>query len=71
MKELISLEADDEQCLEDIKCRGLVQADEKYILDMAILKKDRWGGIWKSVKTIDKDSNGFVNMDELEVIFFE
>ena len=38
---------------------------------MAINKKARWGGIWRSIKTIDKDSNGYVTIDELEEIFRE
>lgn len=38
---------------------------------MALSKKANWGGIWKSVKKIDKDSNGFVTIDELEEIFRE
>jgi hypothetical protein len=38
---------------------------------MAMNKKDKWGGIWKSIKRIDKDSNGFVTIDELEEIFRE
>ena len=38
---------------------------------MAINKKAKWGGIWKSIKSIDKDSNGFVTIDELEEIFRE
>jgi hypothetical protein len=38
---------------------------------MAIRKKANWGGIWKSIKQIDKDSNGFVTSNELEEIFRE
>lgn len=38
---------------------------------MAVSKKANWGGIWKSIKKIDKDSNGFVTIDELEEIFRE
>ena len=38
---------------------------------MALKKKSNWGGIWKSVKQIDKDSNGFVGPHELEEIFKE
>lgn len=38
---------------------------------MALNKKANWGGIWKSIKQIDKDSNGFVTSAELEEIFRE
>lgn len=38
---------------------------------MACIKKANWGGIWKSIKKIDKDSNGYVTIDELEEIFRE
>lgn len=45
--------------------------DSAYIVKMAAAKKVKWGGIWKSVKQIDKDANGFVTLEELEVIFKE
>lgn len=38
---------------------------------MAFSKFDKWGGIWKSIRTIDPDSNGFVGVTELEEIFKE
>lgn len=38
---------------------------------MAVSKKGNWGGIWKSIKKIDKDSNGYVTVEELEEIFRE
>lgn len=38
---------------------------------MAFNKKANWGGIWKSIKKIDKDSNGYVTIDELDEIFKE
>lgn len=40
-------------------------------MKIAILKKANLGGIWKSIKKIDKDSNGFVTVEELEEIFKE
>jgi hypothetical protein len=71
LNELLDMEADDEKNLEDIKLRGLTQLGESFVLQMALSKKAQWGGIWRSVKTIDKDSNGFVFSDELEEIFRE
>ena len=38
---------------------------------MALKKKDKWGGVWKSIKQIDKDNNGYVTIEELEEIFRE
>lgn len=38
---------------------------------MALAKKGNWGGIWKSIKRIDKDSNGYVTLEELDEIFRE
>lgn len=38
---------------------------------MAASKKANWGGIWRSIRKIDKDSNGFVTIEELEEIFRE
>ncbi|CDW82631.1 px domain containing protein [Stylonychia lemnae] len=71
INQLMNLEADDEQAAEDIKLKGLSQIDEAYIKQIATLKKANWGGIWRSIKKIDKDSNGFVTIDELEEIFKE
>lgn len=34
-------------------------------------KKGKWGGIWKSVRNIDKDSNGFLLVQELEEVFHD
>lgn len=38
---------------------------------MAVTKKSQWGGIWKSIKNIDRDSNGYVTAGELEELFKE
>jgi len=38
---------------------------------MATAKKLNWVGIWKSIKKIDKDSNGYVTLEELDEIFRE
>lgn len=67
----MNLEAEDEQIVEDEKLKGLHQVEEEYLLQIAVKKKSNWGGIWKSIKTIDKDSNGYVTIDELEEIFRE
>ena len=65
------MEAEEEQAAEDIKVKGLHQIDEAFIVQMASSKKANWGGIWKSIKKIDKDSNGFLTIDELDEIFRE
>ena len=44
---------------------------EDFIYHMALKKKSNWGQIWKAVKKIDKDSNGFVGAEELEELFRE
>lgn len=56
---------------EDFKLKGLEQVDEDFILKMANSDKAKWGGIWKSIKNIDKDSNGYVTIEELSEIFIE
>ena len=71
MNELINLENDDEQAAEDIKLKGLTQVSKDFLIEMAMRNKSKWGGIWKAIKGIDKDQNGFVTSDELEVIFKE
>ena len=38
---------------------------------MALAKISQWGGIWKSIKRIDKDNNGYVTIEEIDEIFKE
>jgi hypothetical protein len=71
INELISMEEEEEQAAEDIKLKGLQQVDDNYVIKIALMKKAQWGGIWKSIKKIDKDSNGYVTAEELEEIFRE
>ena len=60
--QLITLEADDEQA---------AHAAWVAVLNLAQVKKLNWVGIWKSIKKIDKDSNGYVTLEELDEIFRE
>ncbi len=70
--QLIMQEADDEQAIEDIKTKGLQQMEADFIIQLATSKPNNFfGGIFKSIKKIDKDSNGFVTMEELDEIFRE
>ena len=65
-------EADDEQAIEDIKTKGLVQVGGDFIIGLATMKPNNFfSGIFKSIKKIDKDSNGFVTIEELDEIFRE
>lgn len=41
------------------------------MLSLALAKTTSWAGIWKSIKKIDKDSNGYVTVEELDEIFRE
>lgn len=41
------------------------------MVHLALAKKLNWVGIWKSIKKIDKDSNGYVTLEEIDEIFRE
>jgi hypothetical protein len=41
------------------------------VVHLAQTKKLNWVGIWKSIKKIDKDSNGYVTLEEIDEIFRE
>ena len=56
---------------EDIKLAGLKQVGEDFLIKHAVKRISAWGGIWKSIKNIDKDSNGFLTTEELEETFKE
>ena len=57
--------------MEASKTKGLKDVDDKYIIQLASSKIANWGGIWRSIKSIDKDSNGYVTLEELDEIFRE
>jgi hypothetical protein len=45
---------------------------EEYLLPLVSRKKSQWGGIWKTIRqTLDRDSNGYILMHELEEVFKE
>jgi len=71
IQKLLNEEADEEQAKEDMKNKGLEHVGESYLLSLAIAKTPNWAGIWKSIKKIDKDSNGYVTVEELDEIFRE
>jgi hypothetical protein len=71
LDQLLIQEADDEQAIEDIKTRGLEHVGEDFIVKIASAKRLSWAGIWKSIKKIDMDSNGYVTIEELDEIFRE
>ena len=71
MGELMEIEKEEIDFEDNRKVKGLSQVGEDYLLSMAFQKLALWGGIWKTVKAIDKDSNGFVLIEELEEIFKE
>ena len=60
------------QALEETKTKGLIPIEgSDEIVRMALLKLSHWGGIWKSIKTLDKDSNGYLTREELDEVFRE
>jgi hypothetical protein len=71
IQKLLNEEADEEQAKEDIKNKGLEHVGESFLLSLALAKTTSWAGIWKSIKKIDKDSNGYVTVEELDEIFRE
>jgi hypothetical protein len=71
IQQLMTKQALEEQAQEDFKYKGLKQANEAFLIQCALAKKANWGCIWKSIKQIDKDSNGYVTLEEFEEIFRE
>ena len=51
--------------------RNLAQTGEDFVVAVARRKMAEWGGVWRSVKKIDKDRNGYVTIEELDEIFRE
>lgn len=62
VNELISIEEEDQRLQEDIKYKNQVPVDDQFLLTFIGKKKANWGGIWKSVKNIDRDNNGFLSL---------
>ncbi len=49
-----------------------MQVGSDFIINLAMNKPNNFfSGIFKSIKKIDKDSNGYVTIEELDEIFRE
>ena len=56
---------------EDAKLQGLKQVDENYLGPIMAANANRTAKVWRSIKDIDEERNGFLNVDELEGCFRE
>ena len=51
--------------------QGLKQVDENYLGPIMAANANRTAKVWRSIKDIDEERNGFLNVDELEGCFRE
>ena len=54
-----------------MKLKGLQQVDENYIGPIMQGQPNKMAKVWRSIKDIDNDKNGFLNAEELEACFRE
>jgi len=51
--------------------KGLLQVDEKYIAPIMAADSNKMARVWRTIKDIDDDKNGFLQAEELEMCFRE
>jgi len=50
---------------------GLQQVDAKFLAALAIKNSNNWNLVWKAVRQMDHDRNGFIELEELESVLRE
>lgn len=66
VRELISLEDEDNIIAHLNKTKGLVQMTEAELIDIAVTDTLNWSQLWGSVKKMDVDHNGFIDKVDFE-----
>lgn len=56
---------------DDEKLKGKQQVDENYISQAMAANPNNMAKVWRSIKDIDDDHNGFLEVNELEDCFRE
>ena len=55
--------------MRDYKLHGLVQLDGLALANLITKNANCWNQVWRSVKSLDIDKNGFLQITELEDCF--
>jgi hypothetical protein len=66
VKELISLDEDGVQMAIQKKIQGLKPAGEEQLIEIALSNLLGWSKIWREIRTLDIDRNGFIERHEFE-----
>ena len=56
---------------DDHKLKGLEQVDETFIGPIMSKNPNKMARVWRSIKDVDDDKNGFLQVDELQACFIE
>ena len=51
--------------------KGLEQVDEHFIAPIMLREPNKTAKVWRAIKDIDNDKNGFLQIDELDLCFRE
>lgn len=54
-----------------MKLKGLYQVDEQYLAPIMAQESNKTAKVWRAIKDIDVDKNGFLSVEELELCFRE
>ena len=69
--DLIAIEQEKQQIQEDSKLKGLHQVDEQYLAPIMAQQSNKTAKVWRAIKDLDDDKNGFLSVEELELCFRE
>ena len=59
-QDLMQLQSDETMVRDLQRNKGLKQLKESDLLDMALSDTPKWSEIWRNVKKLDIDNNGFI-----------
>ena len=66
VRDLLKFDNDSAIAADLKKNKGLWQVDEKVLLGLAKSNTGAWAELWKQIRVLDFDNNGFVPQDDFE-----
>lgn len=69
LDELIQLQRSADKEKADFKLKGLQQIGAEFFANLVLKNANGWNQIWRSIRSLDLDKNGFLSIEELENCF--
>ena len=66
IQDILSLEENEAHVADAARFKGLIHADDKFLMNMALANVKGWKDIWREIRKIDLDKNGLIEINDLE-----